>query len=75
MMGKARETYTFDIDEWEAAAEKVYRLDNRIPGSGHRDEDRLLERYVRDRAWEGDARASALVRMLDGPHRRRWYAP
>lgn len=70
---KARETYVWELEEWEDSVDRIIRLERNLPGSGHRDEDRLLERYVRERAYEGDARARTLLRLLDWD-RRRWYA-
>jgi hypothetical protein len=72
-MVKRRDTYTFEIDEWAAEVDRIIGLDRSNIGAGHRDEDRLLQNYVRDRAYEGDARAVELVRLLDA-ERRRWYA-
>lgn len=63
----------YELDEWEDEVAAVIRQDRHVPGAGHRDEDRLLERYVRDRAYGGDPVAVALIKMLDSP-RRRWYA-
>lgn len=63
----------YELDEWEDEIASVIRMDRNVPGAGHRDEDRLMERYVRDRAWADDPIALALIKMLDSP-RRRWYA-
>lgn len=65
--------YVYVLDELAEEVERIMRADRRVPGSGHREEDRLMERYVRDRAFEGDPRAMTLVPLLDS-ERRRWYA-
>ena len=43
------------------------------PEASHVDEDRLLERFIRLRASQGDQAATHLQKLLD-TERTRWYA-
>lgn len=66
----------YGIEEWANEIVEITRLYKRGPGmepiKAHIREDDLLERFVRDRAYEGDPRAAMIVGLLD-MERIRWF--
>jgi hypothetical protein len=69
----------YELTEWFEECAAVIRQDRFMPSAGHKAEDKLVERFVRDAAWQKDGsplgeKALALVKVFDNPARRRHYA-